>query len=147
MRDDGDAADSHQNTVPRSTFPPEHPGRAARASGRIALAAVFALCAGASGPALAAQASPGAPEGRSAVWDRLAECEAGGDWQANTGNGYYGGLQFDARTWRAYDGEHFAGNAHNATREQQISVGEAVRADRGGYGAWPSCSRQLGLPR
>ncbi|MHA6801168.1 transglycosylase family protein [Bounagaea algeriensis] len=167
MRNDGDAAGPSRNTASRNTASqntasqnpafPESRGRAVRASGRTALAAVFALCAGAVGPALGAQANPGAAGGtaaaeraaeqRSAVWDRLAECEAGGNWQANTGNGYYGGLQFDASTWRAYNGDRFAGYAHNATREQQISVGEAVRADRGGYGAWPACSRKLGLPR
>ncbi|GAB2758614.1 hypothetical protein GCM10027174_38710 [Salinifilum aidingensis] len=147
MRNDGGTAGSSQHAdLPEHRGPvPRHRGRAARASGRFALAAVFALGA-AAGPALAAQAAPAGAEGR-LVWDRLAECEAGGNWQANTGNGYYGGLQFDARTWRAYEGDRFAGYAHNASREQQISVGEAVRADRGGYGAWPACSRKLGLPR
>ena len=80
------------------------------------------------------------------VWDRLAQCEAGGNWAINTGNGYYGGLQFDAGTWRAYGGTQYASLPHQATREQQIAIATKVRDDRGGYGAWPACARKLGLP-
>jgi len=79
------------------------------------------------------------------VWDRLAECESGGNWAINTGNGYYGGLQFNKGTWDAYGGERYAAYPHQASREEQIAVAERVRDDRGGYGAWPSCSAQLGL--
>jgi uncharacterized protein YukE len=75
------------------------------------------------------------------VWDRLAECESGGDWGIATGNGYYGGLQFDANTWAAYGG---SGYAHQASREQQIAVAERVLAAQG-WAAWPACSAQLGL--
>ena len=78
-------------------------------------------------------------------WDALAKCEAGGNWAINTGNGYYGGLQFDAQTWRAYGGTQYAPLPHQATREQQIAVATKVRDARGGYGAWPACSRKLGL--
>jgi uncharacterized protein YabE (DUF348 family) len=81
------------------------------------------------------------------VWDRLAECEADGNWSINSGNGYYGGLQFNRATWRAYDGDRYAPLPHQASREEQIAVGVRVRDDRGGYGAWPSCARKLGLPR
>ncbi len=81
------------------------------------------------------------------VWDRLAQCEATGNWGINTGNGYYGGLQFDAGTWRAYGGTDYAPLPHQASREEQIAVASKVRDDRGGYGAWPACSRRLGLPR
>jgi uncharacterized protein YabE (DUF348 family) len=81
------------------------------------------------------------------VWDRLAQCEATGNWGVNSGNGYYGGLQFDARTWRAYGGTDYAPLPHQASREEQIAVASKVRDDRGGYGAWPACSRRLGLPR
>lgn len=81
------------------------------------------------------------------VWDRLAKCEATGNWAINTGNGYYGGLQFDAGTWRAYGGTQYAPLPHQATREQQIAVASKVRDDRGGFGAWPACSSKLGLPR
>jgi hypothetical protein len=81
------------------------------------------------------------------VWDRLAQCEATGNWAINNGNGYYGGLQFDAGTWRAYGGTDYAPLPHQASREEQISVASRVRDDRGGFGAWPACSRRLGLPR
>jgi hypothetical protein len=77
----------------------------------------------------------------SGVWDRLAQCESGGNWSINTGNGYSGGLQFLPSTWRAYGG---SGQAHHASREAQIRVAERIRADVG-YGAWPACSRKLGL--
>jgi uncharacterized protein YabE (DUF348 family) len=82
-----------------------------------------------------------------ATWDRLAQCEAGGNWAINTGNGYYGGVQFDASTWRAYGGTQYAPLPHQASREEQIAVASKVRDDRGGYGAWPACARKLGLPR
>jgi len=75
------------------------------------------------------------------VWDRLAQCESGGNWGINTGNGYSGGLQFSAGTWRANGG---TGSAHNASRAEQIRVAERVRASQG-WGAWPACSAQLGL--
>ncbi|GGM74426.1 hypothetical protein GCM10012275_51380 [Longimycelium tulufanense] len=83
----------------------------------------------------------------SEVWDRLVKCEAGGNWNINTGNGYYGGLQFDKQTWDANGGEQYAQYPHQATREEQIAVASKVRDRRGGYGAWPHCSSKLGLPR
>ena len=70
------------------------------------------------------------------AWDRIAACESGGNWAANTGNGYYGGLQFDRQTWQAYGG---TGTANQHSREEQIAVAEKVKAARGGYGAWPVC--------
>jgi len=81
------------------------------------------------------------------VWDRLAECEADGNWSVNSGNGYYGGLQFNRATWVAYEGDQYAALPHRASREEQIAVGVRVRDERGGYGAWPACARKLGLPR
>ena len=78
------------------------------------------------------------------AWDSLAQCEAGGNWAINTGNGYYGGLQFSASTWTAYGGGVYAQTANLATREQQIAIAEKVLAGQG-WGAWPSCSSQLGL--
>jgi LysM repeat protein len=82
------------------------------------------------------------------VWDQLAQCESGGDWGISTGNGYYGGLQFDAGTWRAFGGGTYAALPNQASREEQIAVAEKVRDSRGGgYGAWPACSRKLGLPQ
>jgi resuscitation-promoting factor RpfB len=88
---------------------------------------------------------PVIPDGE--VWDRLAQCEAGGNWHINTGNGYYGGLQFNDGTWDANGGELYADYAHQATREQQIAIATKVRDNRGGYGAWPGCAKKLGLPR
>lgn len=78
------------------------------------------------------------------VWDRLAFCESGGNWAINTGNGFSGGVQFVASTWRAYGGTAYAPMAWQASREQQIVVAERVLADVG-WGAWPACSRKLGL--
>ncbi|MFJ4618538.1 transglycosylase family protein [Streptomyces sp. NPDC088812] len=79
----------------------------------------------------------------SGVWDRIAQCESGGDWHINTGNGYYGGLQFSASTWRAYGGTAYAPTADRATREQQISVATGVQRAQG-WGAWPTCSARAG---
>ena len=79
------------------------------------------------------------------VWDDLARCESGGNWAANTGNGYYGGLQFSHGTWHGYGGGEFAEYPHEATREEQILVAERLRAARG-YQPWPACRVKLGLP-
>ena len=79
-----------------------------------------------------------------ATWNRLAQCESGGDWHINTGNGYYGGVQFSDSTWDAYGGERYASTADQATREQQIAIAEKV-LDGQGWGAWPACSSELGL--
>jgi resuscitation-promoting factor RpfA len=92
-----------------------------------------------SAPAIAAPAASADTGGT--VWDRLAQCESTGNWNINTGNGFSGGLQFTPSTWRAFGG---AGVAHRATREQQIAVAERVLAEQG-WGAWPACSRKLGL--
>jgi uncharacterized protein YabE (DUF348 family) len=78
------------------------------------------------------------------VWDALAACESGGNWAINTGNGYYGGLQFSLGTWQAYGG---TGLPSDNSRETQIAVATRLRDASGGYGAWPHCSAQLGLPR
>jgi PKD repeat protein len=75
-------------------------------------------------------------------WDALARCEAGGNWSINTGNGYYGGLQYNISTWNAYGGQDFASRPDLATREQQIAVGERTYAARGAS-PWPSCGRLL----
>lgn len=82
------------------------------------------------------------------IWDALARCEAGGRWEVvrvvNSRTSYHGGLQFDARTWSAFRPDGFPALASEATREQQIEVAERVLA-RQGWGAWPACSRRLGL--
>ena len=82
--------------------------------------------------------------GGSGVWDRLAECESGGNWSTNTGNGYYGGLQFSLPTWQAYGG---TGLPSQHSRETQIAIATKLRDASGGYGAWPGCAAALGLPR
>ena len=82
--------------------------------------------------------------GGNTVWDSLAQCESGGNWAINTGNGYYGGLQFSLGTWRAYGG---TGLPSQQSRETQIAVATRLRDATGGYGSWPGCSAKLGLPR
>jgi len=78
------------------------------------------------------------------VWDQLAQCESGGNWATNTGNGYYGGLQFNLGTWQSYGG---TGLPSDASRETQIAIATKVRDANGGYGSWPACSQSLGLPQ
>ena len=75
------------------------------------------------------------------LWDRLAACESGGDWSADTGNGFYGGVQFTLQSWRAVGGE---GNPADATRDEQIMRAERLE-DEQGWEAWPGCAEQLGL--
>ena len=75
------------------------------------------------------------------VWDRLAVCESGGNWHVNTGNGFFGGLQFSLRSWQWVGG---SGYPHEHSREMQIAMAERLLA-RQGWGAWPACSRKLGL--
>ncbi|OMC42675.1 Resuscitation-promoting factor RpfB [Mycobacterium sp. IS-2888] len=77
------------------------------------------------------------------IWDAIAGCEAGGNWAINTGNGYYGGVQFDQGTWERNGGLRFASRADLATREEQIAVAEVTR-ERQGWGAWPVCSGRAG---
>jgi resuscitation-promoting factor RpfB len=77
------------------------------------------------------------------TWDAIAGCEAGGNWAINTGNGYYGGVQFDQGTWERSGGLRFAARADLATREEQITVAEVTR-ERQGWGAWPVCSGRAG---
>jgi nucleoid-associated protein YgaU len=104
----------------------------AAASG-LALAALTAAGVGMSAaPANAASTS---------TWDSIAQCESSGNWHINTGNGYYGGLQFSASTWRAYGG---SGSAADASKSEQIRIAEKVLASQG-WGAWPACSAKLGL--
>ncbi len=79
----------------------------------------------------------------STVWDALARCESGGNWAINTGNGYYGGLQFNLGTWQAYGG---TGLPSANSRETQIAVATRLRDATGGYGSWPGCAASLGLP-
>jgi nucleoid-associated protein YgaU len=78
-------------------------------------------------------------------WDRVAHCESGDNWHDNTGNGYYGGLQFSASTWSSYDVSNFASRADLATRNQQIEVANRVLNSQG-WNAWPVCSHYAGAP-
>ncbi|WP_345473144.1 transglycosylase family protein [Glutamicibacter ectropisis] len=80
----------------------------------------------------------------SATWKALAKCESGGNWSINSGNGYYGGLQFSASSWRAVGGTKYAPLPHQATPQEQIAAAEKLRAS-GGWGHWPACSAKLGL--
>lgn len=82
----------------------------------------------------------------STVWDRVAACESSGNWSINTGNGYYGGLQFSRSTWLAYGGGKYASTANRATKSQQIAIARRTLAGQG-PGAWPVCSRRAGLTR
>ncbi|WP_197515131.1 resuscitation-promoting factor [Mycobacterium sp. 1245805.9] len=83
------------------------------------------------------------PVSNGSIWDAIAGCEAGGNWAINTGNGYYGGVQFDQGTWERNGGLRFAPRADLATREEQIAVAEVTR-QRQGWGAWPVCSGRAG---
>ena len=80
-----------------------------------------------------------------AEWNQVAQCESGGNWHINTGNGYYGGLQFSQSTWTSHGGGQYAPSAHQATREQQIHIAEKVLANQG-KGAWPTCGTVLSGP-
>ncbi|GHE00715.1 LysM peptidoglycan-binding domain-containing protein [Streptomyces alanosinicus] len=100
--------------------------------------------AGVTGAAVAAplMAAGNASAATASEWDAVAQCESGGNWSINTGNGYYGGLQFSASTWAAYGGTAYAASANQATKAQQITVAEKVLAAQG-KGAWPVCGTGL----
>ncbi|MEW1914120.1 transglycosylase family protein [Kitasatospora sp. NPDC085895] len=106
----------------------------------VAGAAVAAL------PVAGLVSAPSASAASASTWDAVARCESGGNWSINTGNGFYGGLQFTASTWRAYGGTAYAPQANRASKAQQIAVAEKVLASQG-PGAWPVCSRKAGLTR
>ncbi|MDY7089347.1 MAG: transglycosylase family protein, partial [Actinomycetota bacterium] len=91
------------------------------------------------GPASPAQAA-------SVNWDAIAKCESGGNWKINTGNGYYGGLQFSRSTWKAYGGTKYASTANKATKAEQIKIAEKVLKGQG-IGAWPTCGKKGGTPK
>ncbi|WP_406415610.1 transglycosylase family protein [Streptomyces sp. NBC_01614] len=111
------------------------PSKAARAIAVVGVTGAAAVAAPlmAAGSASAATASE---------WDAVAQCEAGGNWSINTGNGYYGGLQFSASTWAAYGGTAYASTADQASKAQQIEIAEKVLAGQG-KGAWPNCGTGL----
>lgn len=109
--------------------------RTAAAVGSVGLAGITALATAGSSDAASVS-----------TWDRVAACESGGNWSINTGNGYYGGLQFTSGTWSAYGGKAYASRADLASKSQQITVAERVLAAQG-PGAWPVCSIKAGLSR
>ncbi|MER7468428.1 transglycosylase family protein [Streptomyces sp. NPDC097981] len=100
--------------------------------------------AGVAGVAVAAplMAAGSASAATSSEWDRVAQCESGGNWAINTGNGYYGGLQFSSSTWAAYGGKAYASQANQASKGQQIAIAEKVLKGQG-KGAWPVCGKGL----
>ncbi len=106
----------------------------------VAKVAVTSAMMGGAGVALAGHAAA-APD---SDWDKLAQCESGGNWGINTGNGFHGGLQFTPSTWASYGGTQYASTPEHASKDQQIAVAEKVLATQG-WGAWPSCSSHLGL--
>ncbi|MFF5080357.1 transglycosylase family protein [Actinoplanes sp. NPDC000266] len=97
-------------------------------------------------PALASPSAASLAKGGSVNWDAIAECESGGNWGINTGNGYYGGLQFSRSTWRSHGGHRFARTADQASRAEQIQIAELVRRSQG-LGAWPTCGRKASSTR
>ncbi|MGW1544922.1 transglycosylase family protein [Streptomyces sp. NPDC002309] len=108
--------------------------------------ASLTVTAGGAGMALPFVGTGAAHAADAATWDKVAACESTGDWDINTGNGYYGGLQFSQSTWEAYGGTAYAARADLATKAEQIAVAEKV-LDGQGPGAWPVCSQRAGLTR
>ncbi|GAA1394175.1 hypothetical protein GCM10009639_28010 [Kitasatospora putterlickiae] len=115
--------------------------RRTQAEKAIAVAGVAGV--GLAMPILSATGASAAPV---STWDAVAQCESGGNWSINTGNGFYGGLQFTASTWKAFGGAAYAPQANQASKAQQISVAEKVLASQG-PGAWPVCSKKAGLTK
>jgi hypothetical protein len=118
-------------------------GRHRRDAHRIGKAA-FAVTAVGAAAAAPLMGSMGTASADTGVWDAVAQCESSGNWAINTGNGFYGGLQFTQSTWAGYGGTSYAPRADLASREQQIAVAQRVLAGQG-PGAWPVCSVKAGL--
>ncbi|NLG22068.1 MAG: hypothetical protein GX555_11650 [Actinomycetales bacterium] len=126
-----------------TTYQPKHAARPPaphRLTARLAGATTLAVAA--AGLAVAPAHAAYTPE----VWDAVAQCESGGDWDINTGNGFYGGLQFWHPTWKSFGGQEYAGYAHQATKQEQIAIARRVLYTQG-PGAWPVCSVVAGLTR
>ncbi|AXG81492.1 transglycosylase family protein [Streptomyces paludis] len=108
--------------------------------------ASLTVTAGGAGMALPLLAASTAHGASVETWEKVAACESTNNWQINTGNGYFGGLQFTQSTWEAYGGARFASRADLATKDQQIAIAEKVLKGQG-PGAWPACSVRAGLTR
>ncbi|GAA1087014.1 transglycosylase family protein [Pseudonocardia alni] len=112
-----------------------------------AFAAMAAAPLGVAGTASAAESTSSAPSAssveRSATWEKLAHCESTGNWDADTGNGFKGGLQFTPSTWKEFGGRQYAPSAEQATKAQQIEIAKKVQ-DEQGWKAWPACTKKLG---
>ena len=91
-------------------------------------------------------AGAGVASAEQSVWDKVAQCESGGNWSINTGNGYYGGLQFSSSTWKAFGGTAYAATANTASKAEQIAVAQRTLAQQG-PGAWPTCGQRAGLTK
>jgi resuscitation-promoting factor RpfA len=125
------------------------PGRHAKPSAptRPMLRAGIVAAAAVTGPLAitgTAMAAPSVSPDSTATWDRLAMCESTQNWDADTGNGFKGGLQFTDSTWREFGGRQYASSPDEASREEQIRVAKKVQ-DEQGWNAWPTCSEKLGL--
>ena len=131
-----ECADNTRDNARKAPKAPAPNGSRARTTAVLAGAALLA-------PLGLLAATGNAAAADSGVWDRIARCESGGDWHINTGNGYYGGLQFAASTWRAYGGTAYAATADQASKDQQIAVATKVQRAQG-WGAWPTCSARAG---
>jgi hypothetical protein len=116
--------------------------RTARATSTVALTVGAAAVAATIGASPASAYTPDYVT----VWNRVASCESGGNWHINTGNGFYGGVQFSSSTWAAYHGHKYAAQANLATKAEQIEVARRVLAAQG-PGAWPVCGARAGLTR
>ena len=134
----------------RSTAPRYEPRHRAEPEPGIDLTKPAVAVAGALGAAAVATTALAAPADAATtyprVWDKVASCESGGNWHINTGNGFYGGVQFSSGTWKAYGGHHYARQASSATKMEQIQVARRVLKSQG-PGAWPVCSHHAGLTK
>ncbi|HZC69191.1 MAG TPA: transglycosylase family protein [Jatrophihabitans sp.] len=132
----------------RTTAPPRAETSAAQHAPRHNRRAIAAIATtlGAAAVISGAFATPATAAPRRSVWDRVASCESSQRWHINSGNGYYGGLQFSAGTWAGYHGHRYARLASGATRTEQIEVARRVLASQGAH-AWPVCGPRAGLTR
>jgi resuscitation-promoting factor RpfA len=112
----------------------------------VASAVATVAATGTIGSGIALLAATDASAASVSTWDRVAACESSGNWHINTGNGYFGGLQFTQSTWAAYGGLKYAPRADLATKKEQILIAEKVLKGQG-PGAWPVCSQRAGLTR